>query len=160
MRMLVTQLQNIVPTSSATGCFVPAKRYRCFAPVSGSPFRASCDSADGCSRYKGCRCRRSRSGRNSPTNTTRRAPVDVSVTLAYPDQLTAAHGRGYYAIPSLASYAGDGPIVFAHACRLGAEGIVSKKVDGTYRSGPCGVWIKVRNPASITVRERSENWNR
>jgi bifunctional non-homologous end joining protein LigD len=31
----------------------------------------------------------------------------------------------------------DGPTVFAHACRLGAEGIVSKKVDGTYRSGPC-----------------------
>jgi bifunctional non-homologous end joining protein LigD len=29
----------------------------------------------------------------------------------------------------------DGPIVLAHACRLGAEGIVSKKVDGTYRSG-------------------------
>jgi bifunctional non-homologous end joining protein LigD len=26
----------------------------------------------------------------------------------------------------------DDPIVFAHACRLGAEGIVSKKVDGTY----------------------------
>jgi ATP-dependent DNA ligase len=24
----------------------------------------------------------------------------------------------------------DGPIVFAHACSLGAEGIVSKKVDG------------------------------
>jgi hypothetical protein len=35
----------------------------------------------------------------------------------------------------------------AHACRLGAEGIVSKRVDGTYRSGPCRVWIKVRNPA-------------
>jgi hypothetical protein len=31
----------------------------------------------------------------------------------------------------------DGAVVFAHACRLGAEGIVSKKVDGTYRSGPC-----------------------
>jgi bifunctional non-homologous end joining protein LigD len=55
----------------------------------------------------------------------------------------------------------DGPTVFAHACRLGAEGIVSKKVDGTYRSGPCRVWIKVRNPASIAVqRERSEKWNR
>jgi len=51
--------------------------------------------------------------------------------------------------------------VFAHACRLGAEGIVSKKVGGTYRSGPCSVWIKVRNPARIAVqRERSENWNR
>jgi ATP-dependent DNA ligase len=30
----------------------------------------------------------------------------------------------------------DGPIAFARACRLGPEGIVSKRVDGTYRSGP------------------------
>jgi bifunctional non-homologous end joining protein LigD len=45
----------------------------------------------------------------------------------------------------------DGPTVLAHACQLGAEGIVSKRVDGTYRSGPCRVWIKVRNPASIAV---------
>jgi bifunctional non-homologous end joining protein LigD len=42
----------------------------------------------------------------------------------------------------------DGPVVFAHACRLGAEGIVSKKIGGAYQSGPCCVWIKVRNPAS------------
>jgi hypothetical protein len=35
------------------------------------------------------------------------------------------------------------------------------KRGGTYRSGPCPVWIKVRNPASIAVqRERSEKWNR
>jgi hypothetical protein len=55
----------------------------------------------------------------------------------------------------------DGTTVFAHACRLGPEGIVSKKVDGAYQSGPCRVWIKVRNPASIAVqRERSEIWNR
>jgi bifunctional non-homologous end joining protein LigD len=55
----------------------------------------------------------------------------------------------------------DGPVVFAHACQLGAEGIVSKKIDSAYRSGPCPVWIKVRNPASIAVqRERSEIWNR
>jgi bifunctional non-homologous end joining protein LigD len=33
----------------------------------------------------------------------------------------------------------DGPTVFAHACRLGAEGIVSKKVDSAYQSGPCRV---------------------
>jgi hypothetical protein len=38
---------------------------------------------------------------------------------------------------------------------------VSKKVDSTYRSGPCRVWIKVRNPVNIAVqRERSEMWNR
>jgi hypothetical protein len=34
---------------------------------------------------------------------------------------------------------------------------VSKKVDRTYRSGRCPVWIKVSNPASVGVqRERSE----
>jgi ATP-dependent DNA ligase len=55
----------------------------------------------------------------------------------------------------------DGPTVFAHTCRLGAEGIVSKRVEGTYRSGPCPAWVKVRNPAGIAVqRERSEMWNR
>jgi bifunctional non-homologous end joining protein LigD len=55
----------------------------------------------------------------------------------------------------------DGLTVFAHACRLGAEGIVSTKVNGAYLSGPCRVWIKVRNPASVAVqRERSEMWNR
>src|SRR5882762_4725750 len=43
----------------------------------------------------------------------------------------------------------DGPTVFTHACRLGAEGIVSKRVDGTYRSSPCPIWIKVRNPAIV-----------
>jgi bifunctional non-homologous end joining protein LigD len=46
----------------------------------------------------------------------------------------------------------DGLSVFAHACRLGAEGIVSKRIHITLRSGPCHVWIKVRNPASIAVR--------
>jgi ATP-dependent DNA ligase len=57
--------------------------------------------------------------------------------------------------------AGDSPIVFELASRLGAKGIVSKLIDGTYRSGPCPVWIKVRNPASVAVqRERIEKWNR
>jgi ATP-dependent DNA ligase len=55
----------------------------------------------------------------------------------------------------------NGPTVFAHARRLDAEGIVSKKVGGTYQSGPCRVWIKVRNTASIAAqRERSEIWYR
>jgi hypothetical protein len=59
----------------------------------------------------------------------------------------------------VAQYRGSGPkrtiaeddaIVFAHACRLGVEGIVSKKVDGAYQSRPCRVWIKVRTaPASL-----------
>jgi ATP-dependent DNA ligase len=30
---------------------------------------------------------------------------------------------------------GDGPTVFAHACKMGLEGIVSKRKDSLYRSG-------------------------
>jgi bifunctional non-homologous end joining protein LigD len=57
--------------------------------------------------------------------------------------------------------AADGPRVFAHACQLGAEGIVSKRLGSPYRSGPHPAWIKVRNPASVAVqRERSEKWNK
>ena len=33
-------------------------------------------------------------------------------------------------------------------CHLGLEGIVSKKMNAPYRSGPSRVWIKVKNPKS------------
>jgi len=46
---------------------------------------------------------------------------------------------------------GDGAIVFKHACKLGLEGVVSKRRDLPYRSGRCRGWIKVKNPASPTV---------
>src|SRR6266849_3629314 len=42
---------------------------------------------------------------------------------------------------------GDGPTVFAHACKLGLEGIVSKRKDSNYRSGRSPHWIKSKNPA-------------
>ena len=29
----------------------------------------------------------------------------------------------------------SGPVVFAHACKMGLEGIVSKRLGSTYRSG-------------------------
>ena len=40
----------------------------------------------------------------------------------------------------------DGSAVFAHACKLGLEGIVSKRVDAPYRSGRARTWLKVKNP--------------
>jgi bifunctional non-homologous end joining protein LigD len=43
---------------------------------------------------------------------------------------------------------GDGPIIFEHACKMGLEGIVSKRRDLPYRSGRVRSWIKVKNPAS------------
>jgi bifunctional non-homologous end joining protein LigD len=43
---------------------------------------------------------------------------------------------------------GDGAAIFAHACRLGAEGIVSKHREHPYRSGPSKAWLKAKNPAA------------
>ncbi len=39
-----------------------------------------------------------------------------------------------------------GAEMFAHACRLGLEGIVSKRRDLGYRSGRSAAWLKIRNP--------------
>ena len=55
---------------------------------------------------------------------------------------------------------GDGGTIFAHACRLGCEGIVSKRVGSSYRSGRSKDWIKVKNPAAPAVkREAEEDWS-
>jgi bifunctional non-homologous end joining protein LigD len=56
---------------------------------------------------------------------------------------------------------GDGAMIFRHACRLGCEGIVSKRSDSPYRSGRSRDWIKTKAPAAIEAQKvRSENWNK
>src|SRR5215813_11956483 len=55
----------------------------------------------------------------------------------------------------------DGPTVFAHACKMGLEGIVSKRKTSTYRSGRSPDWLKSKNPACEAVRrEAEEDWGR
>jgi bifunctional non-homologous end joining protein LigD len=34
-----------------------------------------------------------------------------------------------------------GEVVFEHVCRMGLEGIVSKRADAPYRSGPSKMWL-------------------
>ena len=54
---------------------------------------------------------------------------------------------------------GDGAIIFKHACKLGCEGIVSKRLGSAYRSGRTQHWLKVKNPAAPAVRrEAKEDW--
>ena len=54
---------------------------------------------------------------------------------------------------------GDGAIVFRHACALGCEGIVSKRLGSAYRSGRVDHWLKIKNPAAPAVRrEAEEDW--
>ncbi len=50
----------------------------------------------------------------------------------------------------------DGAIVFRKACRLGCEGIVSKRLRSPYRSGPTAHWIKVKNPKAPAVTREAE----
>jgi bifunctional non-homologous end joining protein LigD len=46
-------------------------------------------------------------------------------------------------------------LVFEHACRMGLEGIVSKRLSAAYHSGPSRHWLKIKNPDSpAMVRAR------
>jgi bifunctional non-homologous end joining protein LigD len=55
----------------------------------------------------------------------------------------------------------DGETIFKHACKLGCEGIVSKRLGSLYRSGRSPHWLKVKNPkAPAVTREAEEDWGR
>ena len=53
-------------------------------------------------------------------------------------------------------FEGDGDVLFAHACKLGCEGIVSKRLGSSYRSGRSAHWVKVKNPKAPAVKREAE----
>jgi bifunctional non-homologous end joining protein LigD len=58
-------------------------------------------------------------------------------------------------------FEGDGDVLFEHACKLGCEGIVSKRIGSLYRSRRSPHWVKVKNPNAPAVkREAEEDWGR
>jgi bifunctional non-homologous end joining protein LigD len=55
----------------------------------------------------------------------------------------------------------DAEVVFRHACKMGLEGIVSKRLGSRYRSGRTTDWLKMKNPAAPAVkREAEEDWGK
>ena len=51
--------------------------------------------------------------------------------------------------------------MFVHACKLGYEGIVSKRLSSRYTSGRCRDWLKFKNPNAPAVkREAEEDWGK
>jgi len=55
----------------------------------------------------------------------------------------------------------DGLTVFLHACGMGLEGIVSKRLGSRYRSGCSSDGLKFKNPDAPAVkREAEEDWGR
>ena len=54
-----------------------------------------------------------------------------------------------------------GLTVFQHACKMGLEGIVSKRLGSRYRSGRSPDWLKFKNPEAPAVkRETEEDWGK
>jgi bifunctional non-homologous end joining protein LigD len=52
-----------------------------------------------------------------------------------------------------------GDIVFRHACKMGLEGIVSKRLGSRHISGRSRDWLKFKNPDAPAVkRELEEDW--
>ena len=57
------------------------------------------------------------------------------------------------------TFEGDGGTIFEHACSLGLEGIVCKRIDAPYRAGRSKHWLKLKNcahPAIMRVKEAFE----
>jgi bifunctional non-homologous end joining protein LigD len=54
---------------------------------------------------------------------------------------------------------GHGDRMYEAVCRLGLEGIVSKRLTSVYRSGPSRAWLKVINPkAPASTRATDETF--
>jgi bifunctional non-homologous end joining protein LigD len=50
----------------------------------------------------------------------------------------------------------EGDVVFCHACKLGLEGIVSKRLGSPYRSDRSPDWLKMTNPNVPAVKREAE----
>jgi bifunctional non-homologous end joining protein LigD len=69
-------------------------------------------------------------------------------------------GRFQHGIVANEYFEGDGAIIYKHACALGCEGIVSKRLGTPYRAGRSAHWLKIKNPEAPAVRRlEAEDWS-
>jgi bifunctional non-homologous end joining protein LigD len=86
----------------------------------------------------------------------RREPIEVR-KQALAKLLRGAHSS----IVLNEHFEGDGAVIYKHACALGCEGIVSKRLGSPYRSGRSGDWIKIKNrDAPAVKRIEDEDWSK
>ena len=58
-------------------------------------------------------------------------------------------------------FSGDGAVIYKHACALGCEGIVSKRLGSPYRAGRSAHWLKIKNPEAAAVKREAEaDWGK
>jgi hypothetical protein len=90
----------------------------------------------GCRRSTGC-ATAARTGASSSTLSTRERIERRKVLLI---RLLAKAGVGLQANDHIVQ---RGDVVFRHACQLGFEGIVSKRLGSRYHSGRSRHWVKI-----------------
>jgi bifunctional non-homologous end joining protein LigD len=57
------------------------------------------------------------------------------------------------------TFSGEGAVIYKHACALGCEGIVSKRLSSPYRGGRSVHWLKIKNQSAPAVRRlEEEDW--
>ena len=87
-------------------------------------------------------------GRITPASTRKEAPAKLVRKASWAVQLNE-------------HIAEHGDVVFRHACKLGFEGVVSKRLGSPYRSGRSRGWLKIKYPNAPAVkREAEEDWGR
>jgi bifunctional non-homologous end joining protein LigD len=87
----------------------------------------------------------------------RRLPLSMRKTNL--DRLSVRRPEGIFVAPF--ERGEIGPDLFRAACKMGLEGLVSKRRDRAYRGGRCTHWIKVKNPASLAMNRAAEiDWSR
>jgi hypothetical protein len=69
--------------------------------------------------------------------------IDQGVTPQNDAEATEATDQFSHRIALIA----DGNRIFRHACGLGLEGIISKRIGSRYVSGRTRAWLKTKNPA-------------
>jgi bifunctional non-homologous end joining protein LigD len=71
------------------------------------------------------------------------------------------HSKGELGLQLNEHFHEAGDVIFRHACKLGLEGIVSKRKGSRYRSGRSPDWLKMKNPDAPAVkREAEEDWGK
>jgi len=72
-----------------------------------------------------------------------------------------ASQRVHFGVTSQKSVTAFPNDLFRHACKLGLEGIVSKRKGSAYRSGRSPDWLKMKNADAPAVkREAEEDWGK
>ena len=72
--------------------------------------------------------------------------VDLRPPAAREQDLVKLYRKSILSRMKLIQNFPEGDVLFEHCARYGFEGIVAKRVDRPYVSGPSKAWVKIKSP--------------